>query len=275
MRWIFLELIIILVLITSCGKKDSNEKMRQRNIKGEFIYRQHKEILFAPPPPRKVERERYPWENKLAGQFPRITKEFFRCKGNTTNAVHVFPQDGKEPIRYFDCGGSARHSLPLENGKEFIYPCLIEILNYIQEKSGKKIVITSGHRCPQHNLYCDSAKSNWGSKHMIGAEVNFYVEKLEEKPQEIFQLIQQYYKEKKVGQKEYEHFVRYEKTDSGTSIQPWYNKEIFVKIYNKGEGRNSDNQHRYPYLSIQVRYDRDLSSKVTYDPKKAQNFLRY
>ena len=29
---------------------------------------------------------------------------------------------------------------------------------------------------------------------------------------------------------------------------PWFNKEIFIKLYRKSEGRDGDNRHPYPYL---------------------------
>lgn len=270
--------LFLIILFPSCVHKDSDQKkIKMRNLKGEYIYRQDKEILFAPPLPIRITRENYPWEEKYIGKFPKITKEFFRCKGNVANPPVVIPQEGREPLRYFDCGGGQRHGLPLDNGKEFIYPCLLEILNYIQDKSGKAVVITSGHRCPEHNLYCDSSKSNWGSKHMVGAEVDFFVRGLEDKPLEVIKLIQDFYNETEPYKniKEYQQFARYEKSDTNTSIQPWYNKEIYVKLYQKNEGRNFDNRHQYPYISIQVRYDKERDSKVLFDSKKAQSFLRY
>ena len=158
----------------------------------------------------------------------------------------------------------------MREGKEFVYPCLIALLNHIQDKTGKRVVITTGHRCPEHNAYCDHNPSNFGSKHMMGAEVDFYVEGLERQPEKIVALLQEYYQ----GQgKEWETFQRFEKSELAS--KPWYNKEIFIKVYTAQEGRDFDNQHPYPYLSLQVRYHRQEDKKVTFDDKEIRNFMRY
>jgi hypothetical protein len=51
---------------------------------------------------------------------------------------------------------------------------------------------------------------------------------------------------------------------------------VFVKIYRENEGRNFDNQHAYPYISIQVRYDREKKQRVLYSWDLAtHNYLRW
>jgi len=113
---------------------------------------------------------------------------------------------------------------------------------------------------------------------MIGAEVDFYVEGMENSPMAIVDLIMTYYKEHVLykGQKDYEKFLRLEGHLTNVVTPPWYNKEILIKLYQKGEGRDFDNKHLYPYISLQVRYDRDLPEKVTYSWDKAfKGFLRY
>ena len=63
---------------------------------------------------------------------------------------------------------------------------------------------------------------------------------------------------------------------SDVAIKPWYNREIFIKLYQKNEGRNFDNRHPYPYISVQVRYDYDAQKKVTYSWDKAfRNYMRW
>ena len=205
------------------------------------------------------------------GGFPRITKEFFRCKGNPLNPVVVQERGEKEPLYYRDCRGGRRHGLPLKEGHEFVYPCLIDLLNYVQEKTGKRVVITTGHRCPMHNTYCDYTPYSWGSKHMLGAEVDFYVEGIEENPEEIIELLKAYYKE----DNEYEAFMRYEREGLNISTPPWYNKEIFIKLYLPDEGRDYDNQHPYPYIGMQLRYDREEKKRVVFTQAQAQNYLRH
>lgn len=240
---------------------------RERNQKGEYIYRvENKHPLEIPVPAQRI-RGRYPWEQNLVGAHPKITKEFFRCKGNSLHPPRSVLEDPSQPVRIYDCGGIEKHSLYLRDGKEFIYPILLDLLNYIQEKTGKRVVITSGYRCPEHNTYVDSSARSRTSKHMVGAEVDFYVQGLESRPEVVIKLIQQYYlsNPKYRGQKSYEVFERYDKKDCHVSTLPWYNKEVFIKLYKASEGRDFDNRHSYPYINIQVRYDFDKNASVIYN----------
>lgn len=271
----YLHLLIAITLFSSCSSSEDSESERARmqNATGEYIYRHHNEYLFKLEPPVKANPGLYPWESLSSRK---ITKDYFRCKGSSLNPPHVVQQKG-EQVRFFDCGGAEKHSLPLRDQKEFIYPILIDLLNYIQDKSGKKVVITSGHRCPEHNTYVDASNENQASKHMIGAEVAFYVQGWEEKPDQVIKLIQNYYLEmpKYAGLKDFQAFDRYTKENKNVSTPPWMNKEIFVKIFQKKEGRNFDNRHPYAYISIQVRYYRETQEKVIYTWEKAnRNFLR-
>lgn len=265
---------IISILLSSCSSEEEDKWLaRHQNATGEYIYRNHNEFLFKVEPPVKANSSLYSWAGRSS---QKITKEYFRCKGCSRNPVHIVQQKGEE-VRFFDCGGPDRHSLPLRDQKEFIYPILIDLLNYIQDKTGKKVIITSGHRCPDHNTYVDSSKENLASKHMIGAEVSFYVQGWENQPEKVIKLLQDYYLEKSKysGFKEYQEFKRYEKDKTNVSTPPWMNKEIFIKLFKKNEGRNFDNRHPYPYISIQVRYDMDTQEKVIYTWEKAnRNFLR-
>lgn len=266
------------LLCFGCSSSENSKKISsQSHQKGEYIYRMHDEHLFKIPEPQLRFPDPYPWEQGQVGNYLRITKDFFRCKGSNLNPVRVV-QEGGEIVRYYDCGGSAKHSLPLRAEKEFIYPILIDLLNYIQSETQKRVVITSGHRCPEHNTYVDSSSDNRYSKHMIGAEVSFYVQGLEERPEIAIKCIQKYYtvKPRYQGGKEYIEFLRYEKGDVNVSTLPVYNKEVFLKLFKKKEGRNFDNHHPYPYISIQVRYDFDTKEKVIYTWDKAfHNYLRH
>lgn len=232
----FFLFILILTLAFSCSSSEdaASDLARMQNTTGEYIYRNHNEYLFKIEPPIKSKPSLYPWESPSSNK---ITKEYFRCKGSSLNPPRNIQQKEKTE-RIFDCGGAQKHSLPLCNNKEFIYSILIDLLNYIQDKSGKKIVITSGHRCPEHNTYVDSSKDNQYSKHMIGAEVSFYVQGWEDTPDKVIKLIQIYYLEtsKYSGLKEFQEFKRYEKDNTGVSTPPWMNKEIFVKLFKKERG---------------------------------------
>lgn len=268
------------LIFTSCSglEKGEEQKLRRQNAKAELIYRRHDEIHYAIPAIQGRVRDHYPWEEGYVGRFPPITKEWFRCRGSGMNPPHTIKKEGQPSLYHIDCSGSERHSLPLRNGEEFIYPILLEILNDLQIKTNQKVVVTCGYRCPQHNTYADASTPNQISKHMIGAEVDFYVQGFETRPEEIIKLIMQFYKEKAhyLGKKEYQNFERYEKKDTDVTTPPWYNKEIFIKLYKKNEGRDIDNRHPYPYISLQVRYDKDLNEKVTYSWQKANTcYKRY
>jgi hypothetical protein len=271
-------ILLLLLSLTACAAEPHPPASSSTPVKGEYIYRRHLDTLFQVEPMAPVKRANYPWEVGVSGEFPKITKDFFRCKGSSLNPVHLIQKE-KETIRYYDCGGSQRHSLPLRDQKEFVYPILIDLLNYLQTKTGKKVVITCGHCCPDHNTYLDHSIYNQASKHLLAAEVDFYIQGMEQQPDKVVDLILAYYTDNekyKSEAKDYK-FSRYEKLDKlNVSTAPWYNKEIFIKLYKKDEGRDLDNRHSYPYISLQVRYDFDLKEKINYTWDKAyHNFHRY
>lgn len=266
-----------LLLLFLCACSSEEPRVGEAGT-GEFIHRKRGEYHFKPNPSVKREGETYPWQEGVSyGKFPKITKEYFRCKGSPFNPVKSEVRNG-ETLLFRDCGGSDKHSLPLIHGKEGVYPILIDLLNWVQNKTQKRVVITAGHRCPDHNLYVDPSPRNQSSKHMIGGEVSFYVQGLEERPEVVVKLIQDYYLQDPSTRqdKKYTEFKRYEKEDTGVSTPPWMNHEIFIKLYQKKEGRNFDNRHPYPYLSLQVRTDRATGERIIYAWDKAyNNFLRY
>ena len=266
---------IICLILAGCSRmeRSEQERIRRLNCKGEPIYRACGESFYPIETPTHTPRSAYPWESE--DNLPKISKEFFRCKGNIGNPSLLIPN---EPNPLTDCNGSACHGLPIIHGKERIYPVLVDLLNYVQKKTGKRVVITCGHRCPAHNTYADPSKENQTSKHQIGAEVDFYVQGMEERPLEIAGLIMQYFQEMPAyaQDKECLEFKRYLLGDSKTAIQPWMNKEIFMKIYQKDEGRDHDNRHPYPYLCLQVRFDKETKEKVVYNWAKAhQGYPRF
>lgn len=242
---------------------------------GEYIWRKQNERLFPIKDPKLIARPLYPWEY-AEKERKKITKEFLRCRGNILNPPRTIEEGGKKRIQ-FDCGGAEKHSLPLRNGKEFIYPILLELLNYVQNKSGKRIVITSGHRCPQHHAYVIGEGGQCFSKHMVGAQVAFYVQGLEQQPLAIIDMLQDYFKESPeyCNLEGYVPFYRYEKELCAVTIAPWCNKEVFIKLFRHNEGRNKDNDHNYPYIDIQVRVDRQSGEKILPSWPQAQNYLNY
>ena len=279
-KTVFLCFILLLTFSCTKSEKAKEKEIKKKNVVVEYILRHHNTYFFPIFIPNTRVREPYSWEEGTTENLQRITKEYFRCKGSKLNVPFYDNTDEDKPITYEDCGGGTTHSLPIIHGKEGVYPILLELINYLQQKTQKRVIITCGHRCPLHNKYSDRSKHNRTSKHMIGAEVDFYVQGLEDRPMEVVELIFQFYREKKgkgyVGVREYEIFNRYEKVDTDVSTMPWFNKEIFIKLYSETEGRDFDNRHPYPYISIQVRYDRDTKERVVYSWDKATSeYLRW
>lgn len=43
-------------------EKSEQDKLREKNAKGEYVYRNHNEVSYPVPTPRHRDREAYPWE---------------------------------------------------------------------------------------------------------------------------------------------------------------------------------------------------------------------
>lgn len=264
----YIPLLFCFFLIGCRGlEKSEQKKIREQNTTTSLIRRHQDEILFPIPSPKPQKQEPYPFANKWIGSHLKITKEFFRCKGSPLNPPTKILNKELQPHYYLDCTGVEGHSLPLKEGKEFIYPILIDLLNYVQEKTEKRVIITSGHRCPIHNIYVTSSTEMQCSKHLIGAEVDFYVKGLEDEPEKVVSLLMNYFQEKEG----FQSFLQSSKPDLDAKTPPWFNQEVLIKLYKAEEGRNRDNQHPYPYLSIQVRYDKGSKKGVSYSWHQAHN----
>jgi len=251
--------LFFLCTLTACSRKNAQPKKHQQ---AGFIERQQGEFRWSPTPPKKKSLPQYPWEIGEHSPHTRITKDYFRCNGSALN-----PPRQQGNTRLDDCGGFNSHSLPIHDGKEFIYPILIELLNHLQEVTQHKVVITCGHRCPKHHFYARIGGQSRYSKHMMGAEVAFYVAGMEDQPEKIVELLQKFYAQES---SEYTNFQRYTKKDTDVTTLPWYNKEVFIKLYRADEGRDFDNRHPYPYIRIQVRYDRSHEKRVIFNWDRAE-----
>lgn len=259
--------ILLLILLYACSgfERAEREKVRRLNCKTDPIDRLHNERFYTLHPPLPQAREPYPWEGNL--HVPKITKEFFRCKGSSLNPPLV---DERFPDQVFeDCGGARRHGLPILRNQESVYPILIELLNYVQKKTGKRVIITSGHRCPSHNTYCDPSKENLVSKHQIGAAVDFYVQGMEERPQEIVGVLMSYFEEKAISSKDKKKGTFRRISSKHLATDPWQNEEVLIRLYQKDEGRDGDNRHPHPYICLQAEYDPRQKEKIAYTWKKA------
>ncbi len=258
--------IALLLLFSGCDNLSDKSKNHQE---AEFIERLQNDRRWAALAPQKKDLPRYVWETESKTPFPSITKDYFCCRGSVMNPPRITAQSRLE-----DCGGAGSHSLPLKNGKEFIYPILIDLMNYLQETTHRKVVVTTGHRCPKHHQYARAEGQSAISKHMMGAEIAFYIQGMEYEPDKVAKLLMDYYQSPHYS-KEYTDFQRYRKDDIDVSTLPWYNKEIYIKIYRPSEGRDFDNRHPYPYLRVQVRYDKDEGKRVFFNWDLAEkNYLR-
>ena len=236
-------------------EKGSEHKKRRRNQIIEKIQRK-KEEHFALITLTKKESTPYLWEDKYIHTMHRITKEFFRCRGSYLNPPIQIQTQPKQVTYQSDCNGN--HGLPMRQGKEFIYPILIEVLNEIQTKTKCPVYITCGHRCPTHNRYAEPQARH--SKHMIGAEVDFYVKDMEFETKKIISLI-----------------INYFQKDPLNRISPtsWSNREIILIAHPPHQKRDKDNQHPYPYLTLEVKYDKENKKPLRYSWYLAErNFFR-
>lgn len=253
-------LFICFILFSCSGSIDPDvEKVRKRNCVGHYIQRKESVYQYTLKEPINNQRPYYDWEQEQ-GMPPKITKEYFRCKGSFLHPEKI--DDVKNPKMIKDCDG--KHSLPILGEKEDVYPVFIKILNYIQKRTRKKVILTTGHRCPTHNAYADSSKRAITSKHLIGAEVDFYVQGMEKEPEKVIDLIFEYYADQGV----YKNFSRYT-GNTDVLTKPWFNKEIFIKLYLREEGRDFDNRHSYPYIGLQLRFDTKKKENVVYSWEKA------
>ncbi len=275
-KTIFFILFLLTVSCRGTGLRESEyKKIKRKNSYREVLTRYDEEkLLPAAEDIQRGERRLYPWEEASGSPYPKITKDFFRCRGSSRNDSYMLR--GKE--RIYDCTGMSHHSLPLRDGQEFIYPILIRLLNYFQDAFQCRMIITSGHRCPAHNRWCDPSEYNASSKHMIGAEVDFYPEGKEIAWESLVEALEAYYRNDPEVKEHpsYTEFRFYTKGDTNVSTPPRFNKEIFVKFFKDFEGRDPDNRHSHPYFSIQVRYDREKKEQATYTWQQAfYNYLRY
>ncbi len=258
MKYYFL---LLLFFVASCSTAHEREqKLRmKKNRSTEKIYRLSHEKMYEEKAFTLAKRERYPWENETC--FPKITMNTLRCRGCKDYTKRA--RNGKE---YEDCNGMKDHGLPYVDGDEFVYPVLVSLLNKIQNTLNKKVVVTSGHRCPKHNDYLNLGKFRI-SKYMIGAQVDFYVEGMEKECEEVIEQIIALYKE------DTDNFSHFTKSRSDKGTPSWRNKEISISIQKEGEHSVLDNKD-HSVISISVRYDRTKQEHVYLDWKQAyQGFI--
>ena len=57
---------------------------------------------------------------------------------------HLKSLQNRFPNELADCEGCTRHGLPIIRGRENVYPILVDLLNFIQKKTGKIKIGTIG-----------------------------------------------------------------------------------------------------------------------------------
>lgn len=252
----FIGLSLFFLVGCSGLEKSELKKRRQINLVVESIKRKASDSNFELKDPIQAEnQEIYPWQKKYIGHLPKITKEFFRCKGHPSHPPLCIKSEDNQVTYQPDCDGIESHSLPIRDGREFIYPILIDLLNHVQEITGRRVVISSGHRCPTHNLYIDPSKKNRVSKHLIGAEVDFYVEGMENQADSILEILKNFYASNPLKNR-------------GHS---WLNQEVIITKHSMKEPFNGDNQHGFRYITIEVCYDKDKKKPVHFSWKLGYN----
>ncbi len=260
---------MISFMLVSCSgmQKSEMERLKRNNEIEEFIYRKESDHFIPPFALNPIQRDSYPWEEEYVGNIPKITKEYFRCRGRIDHPEQMRPLKDGKPGYYHDCGGLESHSLPMKNNKEFVYPLFINLLNYIQKVTGKRVVITCAHRCPKHNIYADPSDVYQRSKHQVGAEVDFYVEGFEYQPEKVLEMIKQFYREYPA----YKNHPEWQKFVYNAEKEQLSNKEVFVRISWEDQNRDFDNSHPYPYLTLELKYDIEANRSIQYQWQEALN----
>lgn len=247
-----MHFLLLFFLFVSCSKaeKRQEEQLKKFHQKMGYITRLKGQRQFIFPAIKKSAAPKYHFLRVSDTGLPLITKEYFRCKGSCSSGVRYL---NSEII--FDCDGIKSHSLPIKEGKEFIYPILIQTLNVLQERLNKRITILEAHRCPKHNRFVDASYKNSFSKHQIGAKVTFYFEDVS--CNTVLDILFQFFEGKKQ-----KLFAR----KSG-----WANKYINVCLHKDV----NENEQIGEYLSLEVLFDSQTQKRIEYTYQKAHRGIYY
>jgi hypothetical protein len=252
------NLLLNLLLLISCSTADerSQKQRMKNNLSCEKIYRLSSEKNYHIDSLELATRQLYPWENET--KYPKITINTLRCRGSKD----ATPIKSGDKI-FEDCGGLHDHGLPYQDGEEFIYPALITLLNRVQNSFDKKVVVTSGHRCPKHHNYLVKGQSKI-SRYMMGCKADFTVEGLENRPEEIIVKIMDLYPNEK--------FQKINQADGSTL---YTSKQFHLMINKEGEHSILGEKH-HPVVSVDVRYDQDKQEAIILDwDKSFHGFIRH
>lgn len=227
-------------LAISCSDKKSTTISKTYDIQKDFT-----PTNFILPYELPQKKPTYPW-NTCYPRFLSLTKYSFQCPG--TNPEANIPLHQK-------CLGALHHGLPLVNGKEYIYPRLIDLLNFLQKENKEKIMVIRGHLCPKAFSLLDPKEQH--EKYLIGAMVKVSSQVNWEK--NLSTLVKKFYDKKKEEDPLYE---------IGSSTYPitFINQEFKFIIYPSLLTN---------IMEIEVLYDKEKDSRINFTEEDIQNYLRY
>ncbi|MGC9366642.1 MAG: D-Ala-D-Ala carboxypeptidase family metallohydrolase [bacterium] len=208
--------------------------------------------------------------------IPDLTPDDFRCKGDS--AVH--PVCRWNNHEYCDCRGGG---LPQAG----IDPQLLNLLNELQRRFNKPVIVNSGYRCPQHNSYIAAELYNWTddcgnpgnpyevstqSRHMMGAAADFYVQDYELNPVEVIDTILSIQGLNQQSPEVRIYWVNQKKRDGSYSTDYYHYRaystpQWWIHPYAPQEGRDLDNRHYsgvYIHIHHRVNFD-ESSCQPCYD----------
>jgi hypothetical protein len=233
--------ILLFVALVSCNRVQKRHEKQVRNYYKKVghisRYKNQRQFSFTVGNPRSA--PEYPFSTTNRYGLRKITKELFRCKGSGASKL-------TENGWLFDCNAIHTHSLPVQDTREFIYQEFLDLLNALQDKTGKRVLVHEGHRCPKHNHYLDSSYKNSFSKHQIAARVTFSLQGYS--LPETIDVIREYY----------------------TSC----NNPLYIKA----EGIWSNKYIRVyamQPIALELMFDRDSQKRVEYSYRQAHKSLYY
>lgn len=244
---------VLAICLVGCSglEQSEQEQIRKVNAKVDPITRFSDEHFYQISFPEKKTEKRAGL--KESSSIKKIDKEHFRCKGSLSNKP-VVSLEGKT---LNDCEGAYKHSLPIRREKEFIYPALIEVLNFIQNRLSKKVVVLSGHRCIDHLRYVKQDYTPLSFKSLVGAEVRFYVEGAENQLDSIVSAIFSYYDLFFPKDKQMVSFT------SSPENKVYENKELIVRLIEPNHPEIEEHALSFPYCQIELKFDRELNKKIS------------
>jgi len=245
--------VLAFCLVGCSGLEQSEqEQIRKVNAKVDPITRFSDEHFYEISFPQKKTEKRAGLKES-SSSIKKIDKEQFRCRGSLSNKP-IVSLDGKT---LNDCEGAYKHSLPIRAEKEFVYPALIEVLSFIQNRLSKKVVILSGHRCIDHLRYIKQDYTPVSFKSLIGAEVRFYVEGAENEHDSIVSAIFSYYDLFFPKDKQMVSFI------SSSENKVHENKELTVRLIEPNDPEIEEHALSFPYYQIELKFDRELNKKIS------------